>query len=293
MLRDLRNKLSTLQGLQRVSSRVESSASHGEQLLLAQAYRTALAAGSPLPPLPATEFRNYSQNGEDGILLFLCSVLGLQSGASVEIGASDGIECNTANLLLHHGFHGLLVDGNPELIERGRSFYRRQPETQRVPPEMVASWIDRESIGDLLRSHDLIGGGDVLSIDIDGMDLWVLEAIEPTARIVVVEYNNRLPAELAITVPYSQTFTVEKSDDRYHGDGYFGASLRAFANLLSPRGYTLVGANRPNTNAFFVRGDHPLPESTVEACLSSRWAQIAQTRWWPAIRDKPWTTMER
>jgi hypothetical protein len=231
------------------------------------------------------EFRNYSQNGEDGILVYLAATLGLRSRRIVEIGCGDGIECNSANLLVHHGWDGLLIDGNNDALARGRAFYARQAETQRVAPRLVHSWITRDNIASTLAEHGFADDVAVMSVDIDGNDLWVLEAAEPTADVVVVEYNNRIPAGLVLAVPYREDFVGDASLD---GGGFFGASLSAFALVLGRRGYRLIGANSVNTNAFFARvGENVLPAVSIESCLSSRWAQRQQERW-PAVSGRDW-----
>jgi len=53
-----------------------ATASQGTQIQLAMAYRELAGRGDPLPPFDEVEFKIYSQNGEDGILLLLFSVLG-------------------------------------------------------------------------------------------------------------------------------------------------------------------------------------------------------------------------
>jgi hypothetical protein len=80
------------------------------QVHLMLTYRRLLDERRPLPPLSEVGFKCYSQTDEDGILLFLFSVLGAGDKLCVEVCAGDGIECNTANLILCHGWHGLLVD---------------------------------------------------------------------------------------------------------------------------------------------------------------------------------------
>jgi hypothetical protein len=92
------------------------------QKSLSLLYQTAQATDSRFS-IQDTGFKVYSQTDEDGILLYLLSVTGFRTRLCVEICAGDGQECNTANLIINHGYHGLLVDGNQELVDRGRRFY--------------------------------------------------------------------------------------------------------------------------------------------------------------------------
>lgn len=64
----------------------------------------ARASEVPAARVPDVEFKCFSQNGEDGILLYLFSLIGTVNRRAVEICAGDGIECNTANLIVNHGW---------------------------------------------------------------------------------------------------------------------------------------------------------------------------------------------
>ena len=67
----------------------------------------------------------FSQYEEDGLLLYLFSLLHFSKTTFVEFGSDDGINSNSANLAIHHGFSGLFIDGNKKALERGEFFYRR------------------------------------------------------------------------------------------------------------------------------------------------------------------------
>jgi hypothetical protein len=141
---------------------------HGTQLTLVLAYQEQARARRVLPEFADVEFRNNSQNGEDGILLFIFALAGMGDRRAVEMCASDGIECNTANLVLHHGWEALMLDGSKDLIERGKRFYRSHPETSRLGPTLEAVWIDRENAEAALRRHSFVDDLDLLSLDMDG-----------------------------------------------------------------------------------------------------------------------------
>jgi hypothetical protein len=198
-----------------------------------------------------------------------------------EICAGDGIECNAANLVLHHGWEVLLVDGDEQPIERGRDFYRQHAETSRVGPVLERAW-----------RFGFAKNLDVLSLDMDGNDYWVLTSLAVRPRVIVCEYDNRIPGGHALTVPYSEGFIA--AGHLTHGEGFYGASLDAYVKLLSDRRYRLVGANRHNTNAFFLRHDvlpDRLPAVPTDACLASPWARHQRDKWWRALEDKPWVSV--
>lgn len=264
-------------------------ADRGTQIALTLAYQDRLASGRALPALTDVEFRNTAQQGEDGILLFIFALAGHGSRRAVEMCAGNGIECNSANLILHHGWDALLLDGNPRNIETGKQFYAKHFETRRVSPRLRRAWITVDNAQQLVDDHGFGDNLDFLSLDMDGVDYWIMQALGVRPRVIVCEYNNRLPAGMRITVPHVKKFAVE--GDQGFGEGYFGASLGAFVSLLQPRGYRLVGANRHNTNAFFLRDDilgNVLPAVTEESCLCSRWAVTQRERWWKSLQSKPW-----
>ncbi len=233
------------------------------QVLPRQRYRDLANRGASLPNFADVEFRCNSQNGEDGILLYIFSLIGTTNRMVLEICAGDGTECNAANLILNHGFRGLLFDGNAELIERGRAFYAAHPNTRISPPQLVAAWITAETINDQVAVHGFAGDIDLLSLDIDGNDYWVWKALTVVRpRVVVLEFNASCGPEVAATMSYNPDYRSE-----YDGAlNRFGASLSAFIKLGRAKGYRLIGAQQLGFNAFFVREDigaHLLPEVTA------------------------------
>jgi len=140
------------------------------QIQLQLAYRRLVDEARPLPAIGSVGFQAYSQADEDGILLFLFSVLGTSTKLCVEICAGDGTECNTANLILNHVWHALLVDGNPKLVESGRRYYSQARQTYVYPPRFVCSWVTRTGVNGLLTSNGFAGEIDLLSLDLDGVD---------------------------------------------------------------------------------------------------------------------------
>jgi hypothetical protein len=93
----------------------------------------------------------------------------------------------------------------------------------------------------------------LLSVDLDGNDYWVWEAINVVnPAIVVTEYNFRFGKEKAVTTPYNEKFIRSQA---HYSMIYYGASLKAFYLLAQKKGYAFVGCNSAGNNAFFVRRD--------------------------------------
>lgn len=266
-----------------------SVASKTGQLGLVQTWRSQLHRKEPLPCFRDVEFRAFSQNGEDGILLYIFSLIGPKNKICVEICAGDGIQCNSANLILNHGWTGLLIDGNEKLVQRGKAFYSNHPDTFSFPPKFAHAWIDRETVNALIAGHGIEGEIDLLSIDLDGVDYWVWEAVEVISpRVVVAETQCIWGAERSVSVPYRRDF----KSPLIRGFGvYSGASLPAFVRLARRKGYRLVGTQALGFNAFFVRNDigvDVLPEASAAVCLDHPFVHWASRELLPLVRDKEW-----
>jgi hypothetical protein len=93
----------------------------------------------------------------------------------------------------------------------------------------------------------------LLSIDIDGNDYWVLDAIDVVSpRILVAEYNSTFGPDAAVSVPYDPKFRRTKA---HHSNLYWGASLAALCLAAGRKQLAFVGSNSAGNNAFFVRRD--------------------------------------
>jgi len=215
-------------------------------------YRRKAEKGEKLPPIWEHGFRVFSQFDEDGIMVFLLGVIGIGPGKFVDIGGGDGIGAsNCANLALNFGFHGLFIDKDLEQIEKGERFYKRHPDTRLYPPKFQQTMVKRTNVNQIIREAGFEGEIDVLSIDIDGNDYWIWDAVECiNPRIVVIETHVEFGMN-SIVVPYDENYAWQRS---VHPQ-YLGASPVAMTKLARRLGYRLVGANRFGFNAFYVRND--------------------------------------
>ena len=90
----------------------------------------------------------------------------------------------------------------------------------------------------------------MLSLDIDGVDYWILNNLsflEPS--IVVCEYNSLFGQKKSVTVPYKKNFI--RSEEHY-SNLYYGASIKAFIDMMKKKNYFLIGTNSAGNNAFFI-----------------------------------------
>jgi len=195
------------------------------------------------------EFKVFSQWGDDGLIQKLIDTIEIENKTFIEFGVQDFYESNCRFLMTKDNWAGFVIDGSASNIRRLKAshFYWRHA------LEAIAAFLSRANINEILArskfDHDL----GLLSIDIDGVDYFVLEAIDYyKPRILIVEFNAIFGPERKITVPYDERFC---RTDKHHSNLYFGASLSALTHLANKKGYELVGINSACVNAFFVRKD--------------------------------------
>jgi len=195
------------------------------------------------------EFQVYSQWGEDGTIQRLIRNVQMENKIFVEFGVQDYMESNTRFLLVNNNWSGLIIDGSEENIE----YVKKDPIYWRHNLKAIAAFIDSENINSLLESNGVVGDIGILSIDIDGNDYWVWEAINVISpRIVICEYNSLFGAKKKVTIPYKNNFVRSKA---HHSNLYYGASISALATLGRQKEYALVCSNMAGNNLFFVRRD--------------------------------------
>jgi hypothetical protein len=197
----------------------------------------------------AHEFGVFSQWGEDGLIAYLVDHVAIDRPWFVEFGVEDYREANTRFLLMTRDWRGLVIDGSETHV---RSI-RADDISWRHELESRCAFVTRDNINALLGDAGFSGDIGLLSIDIDGNDYWVWEAIDIVSpRIVVAEYNSLWGPSRAVTVPYDADFVRTR---KHHSNLYYGASITALAQLGRRKGYSLVGGNSAGNNAFFVRDD--------------------------------------
>ena len=181
----------------------------------------------------------HSQTDEDGIIEAIFEDIPPKSRFFVEFGIGPnwldktyehGIEGNCV-LLREKGWSGLFMDGGSH------------PEEYGIKKEFITAL----NINSLLRKYDTPDTVDIVSIDVDGQDLWIWMALDYRPTLIVCEYNpNFLALHQSVTVAFDQSF-------RWDITKYYGASLGALIKLAQDKGYKLVYSN--GVNAFFVRID--------------------------------------
>lgn len=202
-----------------------------------------------IPDLSAVEYSAFSQWGEDGIIDWLVARLPEIPETFIEFGVSNYRESNTRLLIQLRNWSGLIMDGSMENIENIKS----QEIYWKYDLNAKHAFISKENINSLISEAGYSGDIGILSIDIDGNDYWVWEAINVISpAIVICEYNAVFGDLLELSVPYDPLFQRTNYDS---SNLCFGASIKALTALGAKKGYKFIGTTSSGVNAFFVRRD--------------------------------------
>ena len=212
-------------------------------------------------------FKKTSQNKEDGILDHIFSEIGFTNKKGIELCCGSGIQCNLTNLIHNYKLDCLYFDKNDKLMEKGLEYWT----TKEHSPIYINDYITIESLEKYIKSYDFQGDIDIFSLDMDGIDWWIMKSVKEylSPRVIVLEFQDILGPDRSWTVPYKEKFSGWNKWAK-GGPNYSGASLRAFVNLLD--NYNLVGVEEKGFNAFFIRKDivHTIPQQSISNCFSYR-----------------------
>jgi hypothetical protein len=221
-------------------------------LLLGRMASWSVRSRNRISSLQEIEFKVTSQWGEDGILDWLIERANIPtvSHSFIEFGVENYREANTRFLLQNRNWRGLIMDGSSEMVSAVKADGLYWKYDLVVKP----AFIDRENINRLISEAGFTGDIGLLSVDLDGNDYWIWQAIEVVRPIICIcEYNAVFGDLHAISVPYDPKFQRTQA---HFSNLYFGASLAAFKSLATTKGYRFVGTTLAGNDAFFVREDY-------------------------------------
>ena len=199
--------------------------------------------------LDDVSFKVYSQNNEDAILEYLILSLKLKNIKFIEIGTEDYSESNTRFIYEKYNCDGLIIDNTKNLTSKISKLLYIWKGNLRIEEEFV----NKNNVNTLIDKHFPNKSVDIFSLDIDGVDYWILKELpDNLSKIIVAEYNPYFGPDLEVTVPYSDNFNRTE----YHSSNLcFGMSLRALINLIENKGYSFIGSASLRCNAFFIKNE--------------------------------------
>ena len=140
----------------------------------------------------------------------------------------------------------MIIDKNPNLKNKVSKIVK----LWKGDLTIIETTVKSSDIVNILSSNNFDNNLDLFSLDIDGIDYWILEALpEKFSKIAVVEYNSIFGPNLEVTIPNLINFDRKK----YHYSYLcYGASLKALIKLMNKKKYVFVGTNIACHNAFFI-----------------------------------------
>lgn len=210
-------------------------------------------------PLADFASSTYSQQGEDGIIAeILRRIEGVQelNRWCVEFGAWDGVYLsNTARLVRHEGYSAVLIEGDPDRAEALADAHQGLPVTS---VRAFVGFDGDERLDVILRKTPAPRDFDLLSVDIDGCEYHVWDALrEYRPKVVVIEHNRSIPNAVEF---------VQARDGAVH----HGSSAAALVALGRMKGYTLVAVEA--CNVFLVADEY------ADAVLGAQRPTLASLR---------------
>jgi len=178
-----------------------------------------------------------SQYGEDGIIEKVLNIMRDNDKWCVEFGSWDGKVCsNTYNLIDRKGYSAVLIEGSRK---RFKDLLKTFADNEKVVPiNTYVGWGKDNGLDPILKETAVPTDFDLLSIDIDGNDYHVWQALQDyRPKVVVIEFNPTIPKNVEF---------VQPPDPRC----YQGSSLLSIAKLGKSKGYELVCTTQ--TNGIFV-----------------------------------------
>ncbi|MEY3808926.1 MAG: hypothetical protein RL306_108, partial [Pseudomonadota bacterium] len=163
----------------------------------------------------------------------------------IEIGF-DFFENNSLNLFKKSN-RGLMIDGSFEKCFLLKYIIKIFYPFKNI--KVVNSLVYKENINDLINTHFSNHEIDFLSIDVDGIDYYLLEKINIKPKLICIEYNHWFGSDQSVTIPYDKNFI-------WNRDYYSGASLLALTKLAKNKNYHLIAIDSSCTNAFFIHNDY-------------------------------------
>ena len=188
-------------------------------------------------------FKIFSQSDEDGILNEIFKRIGTTNKKFLEFGVNS-TNNNTTSLLLN-AWTGVWLEASNSKVKKIKKKYEAFLKKKKL--KIYKKKITAENINSVIKSVHLKGRIDLLSIDIDENELYLLNKLSQIKpRVIIVEYNSKFPPPIKKTIKYSPRF-IWKYDD------YSGSSLQSLTDNLNKKKYVLVGCNISGMNAFFIK----------------------------------------
>ena len=192
------------------------------------------------------EYQITSQNNEDGIINHIFDILKIDKLNFMEVGF-DYYQNNSLAVLKRCN-KGLFIDGDNKKAIILRNVLKLFYPAKKITVQNAL--VDIDNINQIkeqnFNNQEEI---DFLSIDVDGIDYYLLKEINFKPKLICIEYNFWFGKDLSCAVPYKKNYSIDSLSN------YVGASLKALTELANSKGYHLIALDSACINAFFIRDD--------------------------------------
>ena len=172
----------------------------------------------------------FSQNGEDGVILFLLKKLKLLNKNNdlwcCEFGAWDGVNgSNTFNLVKNFKFNAVFIEADKKKYSDLLITKKNYSNIIAINKFVDFNYKSKNSLDNILKKTKISKTFEVLSIDIDSFDLAVWKSLQRyRPKIVVIEINSG----------------IKPGKKQVHSKDRQGNSFTSTVNFAKKNGYELV-----------------------------------------------------
>jgi hypothetical protein len=200
-----------------------------------------------------------SQFGEDGIIEKILEVINDNNKWCVEFGSWDGRKCsNTFNLINEKNYSAVLIEADSRRFKDLLKTFEGNKEI--ITINALVGFEEDNCLDAILKTTEIPIDFDLLSIDVDGNDYYIWEAVRIyKPKVVIIEFNPTIPD----IVEFVQARDMQVTQ---------GSSLLSITKLAKLKGYELVATTK--CNAIFVNSKYfdlfGIKDNSVEEIRSNR-----------------------
>jgi hypothetical protein len=171
----------------------------------------------------------YSQNGEDGIVEYLLSVIP-KTNWCCEFGAWDGKHLsNTFHLVEKKDYNAVYIESDDKRYE---DLLKTQTNFPKIIPKKRLIDLEKNSLDIILSETEIPKDFDILSIDVDSIDYAIWDSLKQyKPKIVIIEINSSLNPEI---IYEKDELTIERLSIRT------GVNFKTCYELGVQKGYNFV-----------------------------------------------------
>lgn len=197
-----------------------------------------------IPPgyawLETVAFNSYSQDGEDGVLQAIFSLISPANKWCLECGAADGLFFSNTRRLIEEGWKAILIEADP--AQHARLVENSEAEGVHCVNATINAACRLETILDRYAAPRDI---DLLVLDIDGQEYYAFNALRKyQPRVVLIEFDHNVHEDFIPTLG-GPGQAGQRAIARLGAGKFYTAVYRNFCNMIlvrQPLDRLLVGS---------------------------------------------------